>query len=334
MMTSIIIPTRGRSGLLLRCIERIKETATGDYEIIVVDDCSHPPLTNEDPDVRLVTSTKHVGPGGARNLGAMHAKGDLFLFVDSDVVLSERTFQIIIEQLQLKTHGAVQGMFEAQSPHKDFFSNYKNLYWNYNQGQMNPESYSVCTAIFAIFRNVFQQVNGFNETSFIGEDREMGQLLQKNKIRVYQLKDAQGAHYKKFEFWQLIKYVFQNGVISALLILKMRHDPGEDRTGGGGKKQMMGILLSPFLVLFSVAALVAPQPILWVATISIWAFSWYVSANFLRYVIKQKGLSFAVLSFFMYLIEGLAAFVGLMWGVVRYLILQRRELNFGFGSGT
>jgi hypothetical protein len=96
---------------------------------------------------------------------------------------------------------------------------------------------------------------------------------------------------------------------------------------------MMGILISPLLVVCSIGAFVSSQPLLLAAAIVLWAIALYIVADFLWYGIKQKGTTFAMLSFFMYFVEGLTAFIGLLWGVFRYLILQRKDLDFRYGGG-
>ena len=208
--------------MLNTCIQKIRESAYGDYEIIVVDDSSSPPLCVSDPNVRVIVSENNIGPGGARNLGAHMARGDILLFIDSDVVLSRNAYREIVGPLNAPDLDAVYGIYSLDFPYGNFCSKYKNLYWNFNQMQLEQSSYNICTAIFSIRRDVFDEIGGFNLSSLVGEDREIGLKLKGKNKRIFLNKKAQGAHYKKFDFLQLLKHHLQNSVAYALLFLKSK----------------------------------------------------------------------------------------------------------------
>ncbi|MEZ0328464.1 MAG: glycosyltransferase family 2 protein [Dissulfuribacterales bacterium] len=87
MYISCIIPTKDRCDMTVRAIESILEQEVAVNEIVVVDDGS------TDSTKEVVThrfqavnylQTEGKGPGAARNFGAAHAKGDVFMFLDSD----------------------------------------------------------------------------------------------------------------------------------------------------------------------------------------------------------------------------------------------------------
>ena len=89
---SVIIPTRNRSESLrqtIRCL-RAQELTRSQYEIVVVDDGSTPPvsksLNEELADCSLVR-LEGVERSAARNRGAAVATGDVLLFVDDDMTV-------------------------------------------------------------------------------------------------------------------------------------------------------------------------------------------------------------------------------------------------------
>ncbi len=92
---SVIIPTYNRKGMLKGCLNSLfEQTYPKDrYEIIVVDDGSTD--GTEDLVKNLQKSYSNLvylkqqnqGPAAARNLGAQHAKADIFVFTDSDCVM-------------------------------------------------------------------------------------------------------------------------------------------------------------------------------------------------------------------------------------------------------
>jgi len=86
-MISVIIPTWNCSDLLERALKSLRAQTLAPKEIIVVDDGSlHPGRNMElsyDYDVRYFYQ-KHANANVARNKGQSLAKGDYYVFVDSD----------------------------------------------------------------------------------------------------------------------------------------------------------------------------------------------------------------------------------------------------------
>jgi len=87
---SVIIPTHNRPEKLeqiLDCLRR-QDVASADYEIIVVDDNSLPPVSlqriEQGPETLLVRLDE-TERSAARNTGAEKARGDLLIFVDDDM---------------------------------------------------------------------------------------------------------------------------------------------------------------------------------------------------------------------------------------------------------
>ena len=91
-MFSIVIPTYDRKPILEKCLTALEhQTYTGDYEVVVVDDGSQDGTVEwlretPFPHVRLIVQD-HQGPSAARNLGVEQAKGDIIIFIDSDLVV-------------------------------------------------------------------------------------------------------------------------------------------------------------------------------------------------------------------------------------------------------
>jgi glycosyltransferase involved in cell wall biosynthesis len=85
-MLSIIIPTYNEERFIGRLLESIKRQKFPDYEVIVAD--------NKSKDTTCQIANKYKArivkgglPAEARNIGAANAKGDILLFLDSDVIL-------------------------------------------------------------------------------------------------------------------------------------------------------------------------------------------------------------------------------------------------------
>ena len=99
MFVSVVIPTYNRRPILEKCLDAVErqrfEGGLDQYEVVVVDDGSTdgtPAWLREEvgrfPHVRLVEQ-QHGGPAEGRNRGVDHAKGDVIVFIDSDLVVTE-----------------------------------------------------------------------------------------------------------------------------------------------------------------------------------------------------------------------------------------------------
>lgn len=90
---SVIIPVYDRPRLVLRTLASVLAQPFEDFEVIVVDDGSSPPLVfpahviAEGRGRVSVFRKENGGASSARNFGMARAKGDYLLFLDSDDVL-------------------------------------------------------------------------------------------------------------------------------------------------------------------------------------------------------------------------------------------------------
>ena len=69
---------------LEEALDSIRAQTFGDWEIVLVDDGSPAPIAPVKTDDLVVVRQPNTGPGGARNVGSVIAKGQLIAFLDSD----------------------------------------------------------------------------------------------------------------------------------------------------------------------------------------------------------------------------------------------------------
>lgn len=130
-IVSVIVPTYNEERDILDCILSLKKQSHSPLEIIVIDDGSTDNTRKivKGQKIKLLTQL-HQGPGPARNLGAKHAKGEILVFVDSDMTFDPDFVQKIIHPIKNKKS---VGTFTTQ----EFVSNWNNSWsrcWNYNNG--------------------------------------------------------------------------------------------------------------------------------------------------------------------------------------------------------
>lgn len=98
---SVIIPTKNRAADLTSTIDTLLRQTVQPLELILVDQSSSPTFNSRiSIPVRLIHDPSLSGAAVARNIGMDQAQGDIWLFLDDDVLL-ESTF---IEEL-LKVYG-------------------------------------------------------------------------------------------------------------------------------------------------------------------------------------------------------------------------------------
>jgi glycosyltransferase involved in cell wall biosynthesis len=205
MFFSVVIPTYNRLPILRQCLAALEaqqlEAPVEDYEVVLVDDGSTDDTvqwleTHAEalPHVRLIRQ-EHGGPAEGRNRGVDHARGDVIVFIDSDLVVTpgflvsharalERQWQRQGDRLCF-TYGAVinTANFEnpTSEPHKP-----TDLSWAY-----------FATGNVAIDRAVLER-SGLFDTAFRlygWEDLELGERLRQMGVRLVRCPEAVGYHW-------------------------------------------------------------------------------------------------------------------------------------------
>ncbi len=167
-MISVIIPTYNERNVLTDCIKSIEEQSSRDFEVIVVDDGSTDDISDISRNLRTKYENlkyfrqKHSGAGEARNLGAKHAKGNVFVFVDADMTFDRNFLKNLVKPI---SDGRAEGTFSKE----EFVSNWDNIWarcWNLNEGwepkrrhvKNHPDKQPVFRAILS---REFNSVGGF-----------------------------------------------------------------------------------------------------------------------------------------------------------------------------
>lgn len=180
MLFSVIIPTYNREQCLREAIESVRRQTFTDYELIIVDDGS----TDETPaflatlgdSVRIVMQS-NLGPGAARNAGAVVAGGDYLTFLDSDDVWFPWTLASHAESLQQTgaTMSSGTGIFFHDSPpaHPSPAPLQLRTYDSFLHACIGDSFPCGGTPSIAVRRTIFQQVGGFAPGRINAEDTDL-----------------------------------------------------------------------------------------------------------------------------------------------------------------
>ena len=206
MFVSVVIPTYNRRPILEKCLlaleqQQISGTPVDRYEVVVVDDGSTDGTPswlrqNEErfPHVRLIEQS-HGGPAEGRNRGVDHARGDVIVFIDSDLVVTPVFLAMHATALQRSwdsrgdrlcfTYGAVINTANFEQPTAERHK-FRDLSWAY-----------FATGNVAIDRAVLER-SGLFDTGFRlygWEDLELGERLRRMDVRLIKCPEAVGYHW-------------------------------------------------------------------------------------------------------------------------------------------
>lgn len=231
-LVSVIIPSYNSSQHLFQCLDAIKSSDYTNYEVIVVDDAS----TDESPriacqsGVRVIQRDRQSGPGAARNDGAQHARGSIYFFVDSDVVIKPDSISCVISNFLNNPHvGALFGSYDNQPAATNFCSQYKNLFHHFIHQTSHEDANTFWAGCGAIRKEVFHEVGGFDIVHYTKpsiEDIELGLRISKNGYKILLVKELQVKHLKKWELRSLLYTdIFCRAVPWANLIIQSQEMP-------------------------------------------------------------------------------------------------------------
>ncbi|MBM5815478.1 MAG: glycosyltransferase [Cyanobacteria bacterium K_Offshore_surface_m2_239] len=205
MFFSVVIPTYNRLPILRKCLRALEEQEISapvrGYEVVVVDDGSSddtvPWLRAHAatlPHVRLIRQ-EHGGPAEGRNRGVREARGEVIVFIDSDLVVTPTFLASHARALAAAwrqrgdrlcfTYGAVVNTANFDHPTRE-------------PHKLTDHSWAYfATGNVAIDREVLERA-GLFDTSFRlygWEDLELGERLRQLGVVLVRAPEAVGYHW-------------------------------------------------------------------------------------------------------------------------------------------
>jgi glycosyltransferase involved in cell wall biosynthesis len=183
-MLSIIIPTLNEEKYLPKLLQDIKRQDFSDYEIIISDGNSNDKTKEIALGERcLFIVDENRSPARQRNNGAAAAKGDVFLFLDADTRLSNNLLVKTYTEFK-RRNLSVAGFYLNFNSKKFIYRLFEFFYhgtcW---LGQyFFPASVGAGIVVSKIKHD---QIKGFDESIFIGEDYDYINRL--SKIGLYRM---------------------------------------------------------------------------------------------------------------------------------------------------
>lgn len=210
---TVIVPAHKAGPILRTCLSSLANTNPSPDEVILVADGAGEGIRELAGEfgVQLLSYPFPGGPARARNMGAFHARGDLLLFVDSDVMVPPDVIaRVRLAFVQDPQPAAIFGSYDDEPAAGNFLSQYKNLFHHYVHQTSNEEASTFWGALGAIRRDVFMELGGFDERYRRPciEDIELGGRIKKAGHTIRLSKTLQGKHLKIWKALPLLRSDF------------------------------------------------------------------------------------------------------------------------------
>ena len=183
MIFSIIIPTYNEEEYLPVLLESIKKQDFDDYEVIVAD-ANSTDKTREIAESYGCIVVDGGLPAVGRNKGAEIAKGEVLLFLDSDLELTDEYLRNVIYEFRMERLGiAITQMKPMSNKVEDkIFHEFAN-YFMISVEKIKPHG-AGCYGIIAK-KELHDACGGFNEDLDFGEDTDyIERLAKKGRFKV------------------------------------------------------------------------------------------------------------------------------------------------------
>lgn len=187
MPFSIVIPALNEERYLPLLLKSIADTGIEGVQIIVVDGKSDDRTQErvaafaEEVRDRLrveLHEAEKRNVGFQRNLGGSKAVHDTIVFLDSDTLIPDReTIESLIADFNAEACAAASCRFDPIKRHPLAIAYYRILYtFQRFQQKRNPYAMGAC---ILTRKDVFERINGFDETIRVNEDAEYCQRASK-----------------------------------------------------------------------------------------------------------------------------------------------------------
>ncbi|MGM0607175.1 MAG: glycosyltransferase family 2 protein [Candidatus Muiribacteriota bacterium] len=221
---SVIIPAYKRVLKLSQCISSILRQTVPPLEIIVSDDSDDDSVyklcQKYSKKVKYIKN-KGKGQGQARNTAAETARGDILLFIDSDVILTMNAIKhhILNHKKGYKTVlGRVKFPDRIELTYENSITDLGAYLSSLKTGKYNFIKFITCN--LSIRKNIFLKSKGFSPyfTGYGFEDIELGYRIGGNKKFIKFEKKAAAVHYNNRKRTDIYKRAWKVAQTSILFM--------------------------------------------------------------------------------------------------------------------
>jgi len=324
---SVIMPVFNAERYLVHSLPPLMEMLRrGELaEVVVVDDGA----TDGSADycrrmgAQVVPSGGRLGPGGARNVAARNAVGEIIWFIDSDVVVHAGGASIIRDAFAEPNVVAVFGSYDDTPSAPNFGSQYKNLVHHHYHQHADPSASTFWSGCGAVQRDAFLAVGGFDSEKYRVpsiEDVDLGYRLRAAGGLITLERRLLSTHLKRWSVPELVKTdIFRRALPWARLMLR-QSDVLDDLNVGTFERLRAG--LAGVSVLALVGVLVGMLPLWWLAPLLFTSLT--ANWDLFRLFERRRGVAFAAVALAFHQVYYLYSAATFVWCWVEAKLLHRK----------
>lgn len=217
---SVIIPVYNRIDEVKDLLDSLSKQTLKNFEVIIVEDGSTLPCEEvvkaaEGVDVSYYYK-ENEGRSIARNYGIARARGDYFVFFDSDCVIPPDYFKTLTRELDRNPLDCFGG---PDAAHESFTTTQKAINFAMTSflttggirgGKMSMEKFVPRSFNTGYSRRVYETVGGFRE--MFSEDIDMSTRIKKAGFSTGLIRDAYVYHKRRVDFRKFLRQVYVFGM--------------------------------------------------------------------------------------------------------------------------
>lgn len=218
---SVIIPVYNRIDEVRDLMKSLALQSCKDFEVVIVEDGSSAPCKDvvEEYADRVNASyyyKENEGRSIARNHGLERAKGEYFIFFDSDCVIPPNYFKILSEALDKNPLDCFGG---PDAAHESFSSTQKAINYSMTSflttggirgGKVQLEKFVPRTFNMGYSRKVYEKVGGFRE--MFSEDIDMSTRIRQAGFSIGLIREAYVYHKRRVNMRLFTRQVYVFGM--------------------------------------------------------------------------------------------------------------------------
>jgi len=224
-LVSIIIPCRKIDDYTRECVRHCKQLSYGNFEIILLPDDA-----SENMEGIKVVSTGLITPGAKRNIGISMSSGEICAFIDSDAYPRNDWLRNAVKYLADPQVAAVGG--PGITPEEDGFMQKSSGFVlssfmvgglsNRYRTKISYESYDIHSCNFMARKRVLNDVGGWNEKYWPGEDTLICLAMQRQGLKLIEASDVVVYHHRRSLYTPHLKQVSRFGVHRGFFVKRFR----------------------------------------------------------------------------------------------------------------
>lgn len=325
-LVSVIVPVARDCSVFRECLEAIVESDYPALEILVIDDSRDGLGIGDFPGaVRVIRAYGGRGPARARNIGAGASRGDIFVFIDSDVVIKKNTLSSLMSTMKIKNSDGVVAILSPVTRWKNFYSEYKNIFLRYSFERLKERLPSFYTCCAMLRKKAFLSAGGFDEKYLVPaiEDTDIGHRFARAGTRIVADVNGEVEHVKRYTMSELVQLDFSRASCLVRLFLRRRcYLPGSGSTSVpvgfiASGLFAIGMLASIILFLLHSSSLFATLFIAFYAAVIV------LNVGFIMAIREYCGAMRALQSILFMPVDLIVSVAGSFWGAISFICGRR-----------